>query len=139
MKKLSLSCSTRKGLIWYSLFFPSSQCCTWIRSPMWILLALFSLVKKSFRSSYSCFPLCNFIPFLVSLVFGITYIFGFTLTLFVWICTIAGYFTDSFCILICFVFLPILSSSSILSNLYSCTGGGSLIYYHFIYYLLNYP
>ena len=103
---------------------------------MCILLALVSPVTIFCGSSSSCFPLRNLIPFRVSLVLEITSTFGFTLTICVEICTIACCFTDESYVLICFLFPPRFSSSSILSNLYSCTGGGS--YFSRKYNLLSF-
>ena len=97
----------------------------WLRLSMCIVMVLVSPVIILFGSSYSCFPLRNLIPSLFLLVFGIIYTFGFTLTLCVGMCNISGYFTASSCVFICLLFPPIFSSTSILSNLYSCTGDGS--------------
>ena len=55
---------------------------------MWIIIMLMSPVAISFGSSSSCFTIRNIIPLHLSLVFSITSMFGFNLTLCVVLCII---------------------------------------------------
>ena len=111
---------------------------------MWIIMVLISPVTILFVSSFSRFLLCNFIPFIMFLVLGITSIFGFTLTICVGMFSISGCFTVASDVLTCFVFPPIFSSSSILSYLYPWNGGGSyfsceynLLSFHFSFFAFS--
>ena len=70
-----------------SLIFHSPSYCTWLRSSMWILLAVVFPVIIFFGSSSSWFLLRNITTFRVSLLLGINSTFGFTLTFCVGICT----------------------------------------------------
>ena len=81
-----------------------------------------------FGISSSHFPFFNLIPFYVALVSRISSTLGFTINSCVPMCTIAGIFAATSCVLIYFIFQPRLSSYSISSNEYSCTVGGSSFY-----------
>ena len=64
----------------------------WLRSLLWIILKLVSPVKNLFGRSSIRFTLRNFIRFRVSLVFGITSIFGFSINICVGMCIISVFF-----------------------------------------------
>ena len=107
------------------LIFSFSLVLVMLGASMWIIMELFSPVTILFGSSSSRFPLRNFILFCVLLVYDITSLFGFTLTICVGMCTTPCFFTVASYVLVCFVFPPRFLLSSILSNLYSCTCGRS--------------